>query len=245
MKTTYVQHKVITIPATTVTQIYQTLFKADDCYQFLTGVATVFSGSAPSADVFEIELRDDYNSVLSFSPAENWLKNPTSATWNLQDVFKPLNIDARGRNFYLNVKVKNLASPFSFTALILQETKITKPVCDYDEQTFEIATPALGQGYSITLPSNYNFVKGMMLSGGDAVNAGLIAFDITDSLGQIVDPLPMSILKPTSSTPYDLGFFPVNFESKSRQIFVRLTEMATLSTAYTPTNYNVTFLLTK
>lgn len=245
MKNTYVQHKVITIPATTVTQVYQSLFKADDCYEFLTGVATTFVGSAPSADIFEIELRDDYNSILSFSPSENWLKDPTAATWNLQDVFKPINVEARGRNFYLNVKVKNLTLPFTFTALLKQETKLTKPVVDYDEQSFEVTTPALGQNWSITLPSNYNFVKGVMLSGGDSINANVLGFDISDSLGQIVDPLPVSILKPTSATPYDLGFYPVEFESKSRQIFVRLTQMGTLAATYTPATYNVTFLLTK
>lgn len=243
MKPTYIQSRLISIPQTTgAPRVYQTLFKADDCYQFLSGVACIInSGNIPQADDIKIEFRSDYQSILSFSPYENWVKNTLVPTFDLQNVFKPLDIAARGRNFYLNVKVTN-CSAFDFVALVKQTT-FEVPCKRYDAQSFDIVAPTLGQGFSITLPSDYNYVKGIMLTGGQTANANQLCFDVYDSAGQIIDPLPMSMLTPSTGTPYDNGFYPVSFESKSKQIFVRLTALGTLPTAYVPTNYTVTFLL--
>ena len=240
MKQTLIQHRVISIPQTTQTQIYSTLIKADDCYNYLTGIA-IIANSAPTADEFKIELRDDFKPVLSFSPYNNWVKTPQAQSFNLQDVFKPFNIEARGRNFYVNVKVTN-CSAFSFTVLLRQN--IAPLICNrYDEQCFDVPTPTLGQGFQITLPSDYNTCKGIMLTGGDSANANVIGLDIYDSAGAITDPVPISVLTPTIYTTYDNGFFPVDFESKSRQISVRLTALGTLATTYTATSYTITFLL--
>lgn len=240
MKETLIQHRVISIPQTTGTQIYSTLIKADDCYNYLTGIAAI-AAAAPTAAEFKIELRDDFKPVLSFSPYNNWLKTPQSQSFNLQDVFKPFNVEARGRNFYVNVKVTN-CSAFTFTVLLRQN--VNPMVCNrYDEQCFDVPTPALGSGFQITLPSDYNYCKGIMLTGGDTTNADFLGLDIYDSAGAITDPVPMSILTPSIYTEYDDGFFPVDFESKSRQISVRLTELGTLPSTYTPTNYTITFLL--
>lgn len=240
MKQTLIQHRVISIPQTTGTQIYSTLIKADDCYAYLTGVAAI-AAAAPTAADCQIELRDDFKPVLSFSPWNNWLKTPSAQTFNLQDVFKPFNIDARGRNFYVNVKVSN-CSAFTFTVLLRQS--VNPLTCNrYDEQCFVVPTPTLGQGFQITLPSDYNTCKGIMLTGGDSANANVLGLDIYDSAGAITDPVPISVLTPTIYTPYDNGFFPVDFESKSRQISVRLTALGTLSTTYTATSYTITFLL--
>lgn len=242
MKTTYVQHKLISIPATTGTRNFSFQFKADDCYEFLSGVACVTTSDAvPTADDIQIEFRSDYKSILSYSPYTNWVKNTTSPSFNLQDVYKPLQIDARGRNFYLNVKVTNCGA-FNFLALVKQTT-FAVPCVRYDAQSFVIAAPTLGQGFQITLPSDYTKCKGVMLSGGQTANANVLGFEIYDSAGQIVDPLPMSILTPSVSTPYDNGFYPVNFESKSKQLSVRLTALGTLPATYVATNYVVTFLL--
>lgn len=245
MKTTYIQSKNIVIPATTGTQIYSTLFKADDCYNYLSGVSAITkvttTAPVPTADIFDVEFRDDYKSILSFSPFENWVKNTTSASWNLQDAFKPLKIDARGRNFYLNVKVKNLTANYAFTALLKQTTAPIE-CARYDEQSFTISTAAIGQGYQITLPSDYNNVKGIMFSGGDTTNDKVICLDIYDAQGQIIDPLPTALLRATTNTPYDNGFYPVDFESKSRQISVRLTSLDN-TISYTPQNFTVVFLL--
>lgn len=240
MKQELIQHRVISIPQTTAPQVYSTLIKADDCYAYLTGVATL-STTAPTASDFKIELRDDFKSVLSFSPYNNWLKNTTSASFNLQDCFKPFNIEARGRNFYLNVKVAN-CSAFDFVALLRQN--VNPIVCArYDEQCWDIAAPLLGSGYEITLPSDYSRCKGIMVTGGDTANAQFIGLDIYDSGGAIVDPIPFAMLTPSINTPYDDGFFPVDFESKSRQIKVRLTALGTLPQTYTATPYTITFLL--
>ena len=60
MKDTYVQHKLIQIPATTGTNNYSFLFKADDCYEFLSGVGCYMVGSTvPDADDIKIEFRSD------------------------------------------------------------------------------------------------------------------------------------------------------------------------------------------
>lgn len=243
MKDTYIQHKVITIPQTGATpQVFQTLFKADDCYKYLSGIAAFCANSLPTADLFQIELRDDFSTIFSFSPFENWVKNTHAGAFNLQDTYKPLCIEARGRNFYLNVKVKNLTADYTFTAL-MKQTQQPVECIRYDEQTFEVVTPTLGQAVEITLPSDYQRCKGIMLVGADAVNENFIGLDISDAYGQIVDPLPVSILKATSNTQYDNGFYPVDFESKSRQIKVRLTALGTLPAVYTATNYQITFLL--
>ena len=245
MKTTYIQQKQITIPATTDTQIYQTLFKADDCYKFLSGVSltkkATTTAPVPTADIFDVELRDDYTSILSFSPFENWVKNSLSQSWNLQDLYKPLQVAARGRNFYLNVKVKNLTANYSFTAL-LKQTKEPIPCARYDEQSFTINTAYMGQGYQITLPSDYKRVKGILFHGGDTTNDDVICLDIYDAQGQIVDPLPTSMLRVTTDTPYNNGFYPLDFESKSRQISVRLTTLDN-TISYTPQDFTVVFLL--
>lgn len=244
MKDVLLQTKIITVPATTQTTVHRTLFKADDCYKYLSGVATVINGSAPSADIFQLELRDDYDTVLSFSPFENWLKNTQSVAWNLQDTYKPLNLNAMGRNFWLNVKVKNLAAPYSFAAVLKQSNTPIKCV-RYDQQTFTIPTPYLGSNYEITLPSNYSTCKGFMVTGGDTTNAAGIAIDFNDSFGSIYDPVPLNMVMPTVNTPYDLGFYPLDFPSASHQINVRLTDIGGISASYTPTDINVTFLLVR
>ena len=241
-KNTYIQSKLISIPATTGTNNYSFLFKADDCYKYLSGVGCYsLANAVPSAEAIEIELRSDYKSILSYSPYVNWVKNPVSQSFNLQDIYKPLQVDARGRNFYLNVKDTN-CDAFDFMALIKQ-TIFAVPCIRYDAQSWRIAAPTLGQGVSITLPSDFNKCKGVMISGGQSENANRIGFDIYDSAGQIVDPLPLSVITPTINTPYDNGFYPLDFDSKSKQIFVRLTQIGTLATPYVPTDYTVTFLL--
>ena len=161
-KDTYIQSKFISIPATTGTNNYSFLFKADDCYEFLSGVGCYALGnSVPTADAIEIEFRSDYKSILSYSPYENWVKNPMSPSFNLQDIYKPLQVDARGRNFYLNVKVKNCQA-FNFMALVKQTT-FAVPCKRYDAQSWQIASPTLGQGISITLPSDFQRCNGIML----------------------------------------------------------------------------------
>lgn len=244
MKTEYIQHKLISIPQTTGTtpRNYQFLFKADDCYEFLSGVGCYMLGtSVPQADDIKIEFRSDYKSILSYSPFENWVKSTVSPSFNLQDIYKPLQVDARGRNFYLNVKVKNCAA-FDFMALVKQTT-MPVPCIRYDAQSTDVITPTLGQALQITLPSDFTRCKGIMITGGQSVNANTIGFEIFDSAGQIVDPLPLSVLTPSVSTPYDNGFYPVDFDSKSKQISVRLTALGTLAATYVPTTYTVTFLL--
>ena len=242
MKDTYIQNKVIEIAANSGTTTQSFLFKADDCYPYLSGISVIFgSSSSPSADDIQFELRSDFETILSFSPSANWLKYPLSNSFNLQDVFKPLCIEAKGRNFYFDVKTSNNAA-FSFVVLLKQTINPLECV-RYDEQTFDCKNAALGQSFAITLPSDYDKVKGVMLSHSLSLAvANYIAFEIYDSLGQIVDPLPVSVLTPTVNTQYDNGFFPVTFDSKSKQIFVRFTALDP-AVVYSASDFSVTFLL--
>lgn len=242
MKDTYIQNKIISLPITVGSKLESFLFKADDCYRYLSGIGCFVSNTLPVCDDLEIELRDDFRTILSFSPFENWLKNTQSQGFNLTDCFKPLQIDAKGRNFYFNVKVTNLTAAFDFVVLLKQTINPIQCI-RYDQQSFQIETPLLGTTYEITLPSDYTRCKGVMLSGGDTTNENYIGFDISDSAGQIVDPLPFSMLRTTTNTQYDNGFYPLDFESKSRQIKVRLTALGTLPATYSQSNYTVTFLL--
>jgi len=240
MKKQLIQNRVVSIPTTAGDGFKQVLIKADDCFEFLTGVAA-YAKSAPVADMFEIELRDDFNTILSFSPWQNWIKNPTSVAYNMQDAFKPLNIEAKGRNFYLNIRYSNITA-FDFVVLFRQDVDHFE--CRrYDIQSWKIATPSLGATYEITLPGDYDMCKGISIVGGDSANDMFLGFDISDAAGAIIDPVPLSILKPTENTWYDNGFFEVDFESKIRQIRVRLTELGALPTTYTATDYTVSFLL--
>lgn len=240
MKEILIQNRVVDIPTTAGDGFKQILIKADDCYEFLTGVAA-YAKSAPRADVFEIELRDDFNTILSFSPWQNWLKNPSSVAYNLQDAFKPLNVNAKGRNFYLNIRYKNITA-FSFVVLFRQSVK-SIDCRRYDIQSWTIAAPSLGATYEITLPGDYDFCKGIAIAGGDVANDMFLGFDISDAAGAITDPVPLSILRPSENSWYDNGFFDVDFESKIRQIRVRLTALGTLPATYTATDYTISFLL--
>lgn len=249
MENILIQKYYFNVPATTGTQVYSYNFKSDELYKYLTGIACPLVGSQiPAADDIKIELKDDYKSILSFSPAVNWCKNTTSVDYDLTNVFRPVLSQSAGKNFYLNVKVKNLSANFAFVALFRQAnqqpalTVFGNSVNAYDMQSFTIENAALGVNYNINLPSDYDAVVGVNFVGGDANNISLLALDINDAMKNLLDPMPVTTLTVTENQGYDKTFFPVSFKSKNKQVNLRLTPLNTINN-YTPTAITVTFLL--
>ncbi len=248
MANTLIQKYYFTIPATTGTKSYSYNFKSDELYQYLAGIACPLVTALPTAERIEIELRDDFASILSFSPVVNWCKNTASVDYDLTNVFRPVISKSAGKNYYLNVKVTNSAAAFTFVALFRQSNELPvvnifgQNVENYDMQSFTVKAAALGVNYNINLPSNFNAVAGINFVGGDTANIGQIALDVNDNLKNLLDPVPVSILKVTENQGYDKTFFPLSFMSKNKQVNLRLTPMATIA-AYTPSDFTVTFLL--
>lgn len=245
-----IQKYYFTIPATTGTQVYSYNFKSDELYQYLSGIACPLVTALPTADKIEIELRDDFKSILSFSPAVNWCKNTASVDYDLTNVFRPVISKSAGKNYYLNVKVTNSTAAFTFVALFRQSNELPvvnifgQNVENYDMQSFTVKAAALSANYNINLPSDFNAVAGINFVGGDTANIGQIALDVNDNLRNLLDPVPVSILKVTENQGYDKTFFPLSFVSKNKQVNLRLTPMAPIA-AYTPSDFTVTFLLTR
>lgn len=249
-KKVLVQKYWYTIPATTGTQIYTYNFKSDELFKFMAGIACPLATALPSTfDDIKIELRDDYKSILSFSPVQNWCKDTSAQDYDLTNIYRPLAIESAGKNFYLNVRVTNTSAAFTFVALFKQVNEkpeisiFNQPVNAYDMQSFTVTAPSLGQNFEINLPSDYNNVAGVNIVGGDQTNFYSLALDINDSTNFLLDPVPLSILRVTETQSSDKGFYPVTFASANKKIMVRLTAMDTIT--YTPTDYTITFLLTK
>lgn len=245
-----IQKYFYTVPATTGTQIYTYNFKSDELFKFLAGVACPLATALPATfDDIKIELKDDYKSILSFSPVANWTKATSAPDFDLTAVFRPVAVESLGKNFYLNVKATNTSAAFSFVALFKQTNE--KPeisICNqavnaYDMQSFTIPAPQLGQNCEINLPSDYNNVAGVNIVGGDQTNFYSLALDINDSVNQLLDPVPLSILKVTETQSLDKGFFPLAFASNNKKINVRLTALEAIT--YVPTDITITFLLTR
>ena len=246
-----IQKYYFNVPATTGTQVYSYNFKSDELYNYLTGIACPLATKLPaSVDAIEIELRDDFKSILSFSPVQNWCKKTQIPAFDLSEIYTPLNVESKGKNFYLNVKVTNSTAAFAFVALFRQTMEaaainiFNQPVNGYDMQAFTIKSAQLGVNYEITLPSDFNNVAGVNFIGGDATNFYNVALDINDSLRELLDPTPITVLHALSSRPNGHNFYPLAFQSNNKQINVRLTPL-TSSVVWTPSDFTVTFILTR
>lgn len=247
-KSILIQKTLLTVPQATTAAITQYVFKSDELFPYLSGVACPLASALPTGDI-KIELRDDFRSVLSFSPVENWCKATSAQDYDLTNVFRPIAAESAGKNFYLNVKAENTSAPFTFVALFKQTMEkpeisiFGEAVNGYDMQSFTIPAPSLGQNYQINLPSDFDRVAGVNFVGGDSANFYSLALDLNDSINTLLDPVPVSILNVKETQSIDKGFFPVSFASANKQINVRLTAMEAIT--YTPTDITVTFLFTK
>ena len=111
-------------------------------------------------------------------------------------------------------------------------------------QSWTIKTPAIGANNQINLPSDYNQCCGVFVTGGDATNDNALLIDVNDSRKNLLDPTLQSMLKITENTPFDASFYPCEFESKNKQVYLRVTPLYN-SVVYTPTDLTITFLLVK
>ncbi len=246
-----IQKYYFNVPATTGTQVYSYNFKSDELYNFLTGIACPLANALPSSfDSIEIELRDDFKSILSFSPFQNWTKETSVPAFDLTDIYTPLNVESKGKNFYLNVKVTNSNTAFAFVALFRQTMEqanikiFDAEVTAYDMQSFTIKAADLGANYEINLPSDFNNVAGINFTGGDATNFYNVALDVNDSLRELLDPLPLTVLQASAAKPNGKNFYPLAFQSNNKQINVRLTPLVS-GVTWTTSDITVTFLLTR
>lgn len=251
MAHTLLQKYYFTIPATVGTQIYSYNFKSDELYNFLSGIACPLATALPTTvDSIEVELRDDFKSILSFSPYQNWIKETQLPAFDLTEVFTPLSVESKGKNFYLNVKVTNSSTAFSFVALFRQsmeqpEIKIFgEKVESYDMQAFTIKNADLGANYEITLPSDFYNVAGVNFIGGDSTNFYNVAIDINDSLRELLDPIPITVLHASASRKNGCNFYPLSFQSANKQINIRLSPLYS-GVSWTPSDITVTFILTR
>lgn len=251
MANTLIQKYLFHVPATTGTpRVYSYNFKSDELHKYLTGIACpLVSASLPTADSILIELRDDYRSILSFSPAQNWIKDTTSTDFDLTEVFRPLMATSAGKNFYINVKVTNSATPFDFIILFRQDNELQplsvfgKHIEAYDMQSFTIPAPVIGTDYNFNLPSDFNYVAGVNIVGGDPATFNNLLLEVNDSVRNLLDPMPLSCLKVRETVKYNNSFFPVSFISKNKEVNIRLSTVGTV--LYTATPITVTFLLTR
>lgn len=243
-----IQRYLFNVPQTTGTNIYTYNFKSDEMYNYLTGIACPLVTALPTAKEIKIELKDDYKSVLSWSPVQNWCKNTASVDYDLTSVFRPLIKESKGRNFYLNVKVTDSEAAFSFVALFRQSNEkqnlsiFGQNVEGYDMQSFTIKNAVLGVNYNVNLPSDFNAVVGVNFTGGDKENFYNLLLDINDNVKNLLDSVPVSVLNITENQGYEKTFFPVEFLSKNKQVNLRLTPLQTVND-YTPSDFTVTFLL--
>lgn len=246
-----IQKYYFNVPATTGTQIYSYNFKSDELYKFLTGIACPLATALPTSyDSIEIELRDDFKSILSFSPFQNWTKETQIPAFDLTEVYTPLNVESKGKNFYLNVKVTNSNAAFAFVALFRQTMEAAdikifgEKVNAYDMQAFTIKGADIGANYEINLPSDFNNVAGINFDGGDASNFYNVALDVNDSLRELLDPVPVTILQASAAKPNGKNFYPLAFYSNNKQINVRITPLFS-GVVWTPSDIIVTFILTR
>jgi hypothetical protein len=251
MKKVLIQKYWFNVPQTTGTHLYQYVFKSDELYKFLTGIACPLASPLPTADEIKIELRDDFKSILSFSPVQNWCKNTSSADFDLTAVFRPVISQSQGKNYYLNVRVTNSSAALTFVAMFRQSNEqpavsiFGEAVDAYDMQSFTIKQPLLGTNYNINLPSDFDKVAGVNFVGGDMANIERLALDINDNLRELLDPVPVTVLAVTENQGYEKTFFPLAFVSKNKQVNLRLTQLDDQAMSYTPTDITVTFLLTR
>ncbi len=223
--TTLIQHYNFNVPQTTGARVYTYTFKSDDLHKYLTGISLIFqSNTTIAANSLSIELRDDFKSILSFSPYQNWIKKGANynLAYNLSDAFKPLCIPSAGKNFYLNVKAVGTTEDINFWCFFRQDNEQLN--CKiYDIQTFSFENISLGVNYQINLPNDYAQVAGVNAVFDSNTDSGKILLDINDSSKNLLDPYSLEALKVTEYVNYDNSFFSCNFYSKNKQVNIRFT----------------------
>ena len=223
-----IQHRIISIPATTGTQIYKSQFDSDKNFARITGIAAV-AVSGSFAQNIEIEFRDDNGQIFSFSPAENWVKDGFAVSKDLTQIFRKVNVTSQGRNIYCNVKATNTASAVKFIVYYLQSNEEAE-VKDFDFATFDFSFSSLPGYKNIILPTKYKKVVGVaaVTSSNDAAK---VLIHVENTQTKQLDDIQLSALKVTGSIPYDIDFIPVDFAADGQELKLYATAADTVSAA--------------
>ena len=237
MKDNLIYSELIQIPATTGTKYYRKQITTDKLYPYMTGIACMLvSGTVDGADV-EMEIRDDQKTIFSLSSGSNWIKTANNAGWDMQNIFRPCQEKAAGRNIYINVKATD-CSAFNFVVYIRQA--VDPIVCiDYDFQSYDINSTA---NNVISLPANYKYVRGLQIASADGANDKAYQVRIEDARGNLMDDIMLDAVKVRSQLMYDRSFYPVKFSGDSRDVKIYLTRID--GTATTSFDAKICFLVT-
>lgn len=219
-KNTLIYNRLISIPETSGTQYYKTQITTDKNFNFLTGILCMLaSGSIANKDI-EIEIRDDYSALFSFSPAENWIKVARNhSAWDMTKMFRPCNLTSKGKNIYINVKATDCEA-FSFVVYLKQTTEAIRCI-DYNFQCYDIAS---NSNNVIALPTNYKYIRGVQVALPDGHDAEY-QLRIEDASGNLLDDIMVDAIKVRSMSLYDNCFFPVNFPGDARDVKIFLTRI--------------------
>lgn len=236
-KDTLIYSRLIEIPETIGTQYYKTQITTDKNFEFLSGILCMLhSGSVEGKDI-EIEIRDDYRALFSFSPSANWIKTADNSGWDMTQLFRPCNLPSKGKNIYINVKATD-CDAFSF-AVYLKQTHCAIRCIDYNFQSYDIVS---NSNNVIALPTNYTHIRGVQISLPGSVVAPDYQLRIEDASGNLIDDIMCAAINVHSYTHYDKSFMPVNFPGDARDVKIYLTKIDG-TTAADPVKAKICFLV--
>lgn len=238
-----IQNQTITVPATTGEITYKNLFSSDKNCQYVTGIAAIQVSGDFSQNI-EIEFTDDVNSIFAMSPAQNWVKDTASDSWDITKIFRLVNLTAKGRNYYCNVKAKNTTSAVTFVVYYYQSDEKSK-VIPYNFQTYEFNNSGAATQYlNVVLPTDFKKVKGVAIY-SNATKADLSQYflRVVNSYKNLVDDMQLSGLQASDKINYDNSFYLCNFDTEGQDIkvYTSLVDSSLTGTAFT---FKVVFLLT-
>lgn len=238
MSNTLIQNRIITVPATTGTNIYKTQFDSDKNFNFVDGIACYIISGDTSQNI-EIEFKDDNETIFNFTPVANWVKDSTAQNKDLTEVFRAVSIVSKGRNIYCNVKATDTTEPVKFVVMYRQ-TNDEPRVKNYDFQSYEVEFSSFPAFKNITLPSKFKNVVGVAAA-STSNEAEKVLVRIENTQKNLVDPVQLSTLNVTKETLYDQSFFPVSFACDGQELKLYCEAVDTVTG---PVTAKVYFLLT-
>lgn len=232
-----IQSQVITVPATTGTQIYKTQFDSDRNFGYVTGIACMAVSGSLSQNI-ELEFKDDNGTLFTFSPVANWVKDTTHAHKDLTALFRSCNFTSKGRNIYCNVKATDTDEAVKFVVYYRQENT-TKEICEYNFETYEVDFANFPAAHNITLPTQFKRVVGIAAYTTSS-EAEKVFVRVENTQKNLVDNIQLSALNVTSATLYDQAFFPVDFAADGQEVKIYASAVDTVSGTV---NAKICFLL--
>lgn len=210
-----VQSKIVNVPVTAGTSIYKIQFDSDKNFKYITGIACGLVSGDPSQNI-EVEFKNDNETLFTFSPAANWIKDTQSANKDLTEVFRSVNVISKGRNVYCNVKATDTEEAVKFVVYYRQEN--TEPrVKNYNFETYEIEFSTFPAYKNITLPNKYKKVVGVAAVTNSS-EAAKVLLRVENTQKNLIDPVQLSTLAVTKNTLYDQAFYPVEFAADGQEL---------------------------